>query len=76
MLGARYEPSSQRWAAELVLTAVEAKTDVAPSEPEAYRADGYATLDLLGQWRMTERLRLDVGLYNLTDAEYVEWADV
>lgn len=76
VLGARYEPSSQRWAAELVLTAVEAKTDVAPSEPEAYRTDGYATLDLLGQWRMTERLRLDVGLFNLTDAEYVEWADV
>ena len=76
VLGARYESATQLWATELVLTAVEAKTDVAPAQPEAYRTDGYATLDLLGQWRVTERLRLDVGLFNLTDTEYVEWADV
>jgi hemoglobin/transferrin/lactoferrin receptor protein len=76
VLGLRYDAPSQRWGSELVLTAVEAQRDVDRSLADLYRTDGYATLDLLGEWRFSPQLRLNVGLFNLTDEEYIEWADV
>ncbi len=76
VLAMRYDAPSQRWGSELVVTAVEAQREVDRSLADLYRTDGYATLDLLADWRFSERLRLNVGLFNLTDAEYIEWADV
>jgi hemoglobin/transferrin/lactoferrin receptor protein len=76
VLGLRYFPSSQRWGGELVVTAVEAQRDVDTSQADLYRTDGYATVDLLAEWRFTPRLRLNVGLFNLTDESYIEWSDV
>ena len=34
------------------------------------------TLDLSGQWRIRKDLRLNAGIYNLTDKKYWNWADV
>jgi hemoglobin/transferrin/lactoferrin receptor protein len=34
------------------------------------------TLDLRGQWRITPSMRLNVGLYNLTNRTYWLWSDV
>lgn len=34
------------------------------------------TLDLSGQWRIHKDLRLNVGIFNLTDKKYWNWADV
>ena len=34
------------------------------------------TLDLSGQWRIRKDLRLNVGIFNLTDKKYWNWADV
>lgn len=76
VLGLRYDADSQRWGGELVVTAVEAKRDVDRSRVDLYRTDGYATLDLLAHLRFTERLRLNVGLFNLADVAYEEWSDV
>ena len=76
VVGLRYDAPSQRWGSELLVTAVEAQREVDTSLADLYRTDGYATLDLLADWRVSERLRLNVGLFNLTDAEYIEWADV
>jgi hemoglobin/transferrin/lactoferrin receptor protein len=76
VLGARYEAASARWAVELILTAVEAQRRVDESAADLYQTDGYATVDLVGQWRVADRVRLDVGLFNVTDAEYIEWSDV
>ena len=74
--GVRYETPSQRWNGELVVTAVEAQRDVDTSLADLYRTDGYATVDLLAEWRLSSRMRLNVGLFNLTDEAYIEWADV
>ena len=74
--GVRYETPSQRWNGELVVTAVEAQRDVDTSLADLYRSDGYATVDLLAEWRLSSRMRLNVGLFNLTDEAYIEWADV
>jgi len=32
--------------------------------------------DLFGQYRLSDALRLDLGVYNLGDRTYWEWADV
>jgi hemoglobin/transferrin/lactoferrin receptor protein len=74
--GVRYAAPSTRWSSELVVTAVEAQRDVDTSRADLYRTDGYATVDLLAEWRLSSRLRLNVGLFNLTDEAYIEWADV
>ncbi|HXW09068.1 MAG TPA: TonB-dependent hemoglobin/transferrin/lactoferrin family receptor [Steroidobacteraceae bacterium] len=74
--GFRYEAPSQRWSSEIVVTAVEAQRDVDTSLADLYRTDGHATVDLLAEWRVSPRTRLNVGLFNLTDEAYIEWADV
>jgi hemoglobin/transferrin/lactoferrin receptor protein len=76
VLGVRYDAPSMRWGSELALTAVEAQREVDRSRADLYRTDGYATLDWLANLSITPRLQLNVGLFNLTDAEYIEWADV
>jgi hemoglobin/transferrin/lactoferrin receptor protein len=32
--------------------------------------------DLFGQYRISDALRIDLGVYNLADRKYWEWADV
>jgi hemoglobin/transferrin/lactoferrin receptor protein len=77
VLGLRYEqPSTGRWGAELVTTAVAAQRDVDRSRADLYRTDGYVTLDLLAHVNLGEQLRLNLGLFNLTDEAYSEWSDV
>ena len=76
VLGVRYDAPSARWGSELALTAVEAQRDVDRSRADLYRTDGYATLDWLANVSVGSRLRLNVGLFNLTDTAYIEWADV
>ncbi len=76
VLSARYDAPSTRWGTEFAVTAVEAQRDVDRSRADLYRTDGYATLDWLANVSLSSRLRLNVGLFNLTNAEYIEWADV
>jgi len=77
VLGMRYEqPSATPWGVELMTTAVAAQRDVDRSRADLYRTGSYVTLDLLANVEFGERLRLDVGLFNLTDVAYSEWSDV
>jgi len=76
VLSVRYDAPSARWGSELAVTAVEAQRDVDRSRADLYRTDGYATIDWLANVSLSSRLRLNVGLFNLTNAEYIEWADV
>jgi len=76
VLGLSYTGASERWGAELVLTAVDGKDedDIDPNNPRP-ATGGYGLLDLLAHYSFSERVRLNVGLFNLTDREYVRWAD-
>jgi hemoglobin/transferrin/lactoferrin receptor protein len=76
VLGVRYDAPSARWGSELAVTAVEAQREVDRSRADLYRTDGYATLDWLANFSLGPRLRLNVGLFNLTGTDYIEWADV
>jgi hemoglobin/transferrin/lactoferrin receptor protein len=76
VLAFRYDSPSARWGSELALTAVEAQRRVDRSRADLYRTDGYATLDWLANVSFSPRLRLNLGLFNLTDTRYIEWSDV
>jgi len=71
-----YEAKSGRWGGELVTTAVAAKNAVDDSRADLYETDGYVTLDLLARYDFGRGVRLNAGVFNLTGAEYIEWADV
>ena len=71
-----YETGSGRWGGDLVTTAVSPKHAVDDSREDLYEPDGYVTVDLLARYDFGNGLRLNAGVFNLTDAEYIEWADV
>ncbi len=76
VLALGYEARSARWGGEFVTTAVAAKNAVDDSRVDLYETDGYVTLDLLVHYDFGHGVRLNAGAFNLTDAEYIEWADV
>ncbi len=71
-----FSPVSGRWGAQLVATVVAPKRDVNDTIVDTYQTDGYQTLDLLAQVDLGRGLSLKAGIFNLTDADYIEWADV
>lgn len=78
VLGLQLVAPNGRYGAELVGTAVAAKgeDDVDHSVVAQYAPDGYELFDLLGFYEITARLGLQLGLLNLTDETYWEWANV
>jgi hemoglobin/transferrin/lactoferrin receptor protein len=76
VLAVGFEAKSGRWGGELVTTAVAAKSDVDDSRADLHETGGYVTLDLLARYQFGTALRLNAGIFNLTDADYIEWADV
>jgi hemoglobin/transferrin/lactoferrin receptor protein len=78
VLGLQLVAPGGRYGAELVSTAVAEKDedDVDRSVVAQYTPDGYELFDLLAFYDITERLGLQLGLLNLTDETYWEWANV
>ena len=76
VLSLRYEAPTGRWGSELATTAVAAQNEVDDSRADLYETAGYVTLDLLAHYDFGRGLRINAGVFNLTDAEYIEWSDV
>jgi hemoglobin/transferrin/lactoferrin receptor protein len=76
VLGLRRDAQAREPGLELVLTASKARDRIDASGPALLRAPGYATLDLLADWRLGERLSVNAGLFNLTDRRYWEWGQL
>lgn len=76
VLGIAFEPQGGRWGVELAGTAVRRKSQVDQSTGPAFIPPGYFTLDLLAHADLGERLRINAGVFNLTDKKYWDWADV
>lgn len=76
-LGLRYLAGSGRWGGEVAATVAAGKeeSDVDTSVVDQYAPEGYEVLDLTGFYSLTRRLRLEVGLFNLTDETYWTWSD-
>ena len=71
-LGLAYD--GERWGAELAGSFARRKQR--PADPAYYRPAGYGVLDLYAHWNFAPGARFNLGLVNLTDKAYVDWADV
>lgn len=76
VLGVNYTSRGGRWGGELVGTFIDGKDvdDIDPNNPRMPTA-GYGILDLLAYTRISDKVSLNAGLFNLTDRTYIRWAD-
>lgn len=76
VLGVGYDAPGDRWGGDLVVSAAKGKeaTDIDPADPR-HAPSGYGVVDLMAYVNIGERMRLNAGLFNLTDRTYIRWAD-
>lgn len=74
VLGAAWEPVSDRFGAELVATAVARQGELDTSAGPLFRAPGHALLDVHAWWRIVPGLRLRLSAQNLGDRRYWDWS--
>jgi hemoglobin/transferrin/lactoferrin receptor protein len=74
VVGLNYAAPSERWGGDLMLTLVAGKrsADIAASR---YATAGYGLVDVLGFYRIREKVRINFGLFNIGNRDYIEWAD-
>jgi hemoglobin/transferrin/lactoferrin receptor protein len=59
-----------------ITTAVAAQNRVDDSRADLMTTDGYVVVDLTASFRITERARIDAGLFNAFDKEYWHWSSI
>ena len=76
VLGVGYSAPDDRWGAEVVWTVSSGKDegDIDESNPRL-ASPGYGIVDVLGHMKIGQRVRLNAGLFNVTDKTYIRWAD-
>lgn len=76
VLGLGFAPGNGRVRIEAILTGARGKdeSDIDENAPR-FASAGYGTLDLLADVRVAERVRVNLGLFNLTDKAYIRWID-
>ena len=69
--------NAAQWTAQLGLNYTQRKKaqDVAAGSTQ-FLTPSATLVDLTAQWRIRKDLRLNVGLYNITDKKYWRWSDV
>ena len=55
---------------------VDVEPDVFGTTTEPFLSDSYTVFDLYGSFRLNERLRFNLGVYNLFDEAYYQWARI
>lgn len=76
VIGVAYAADSNRWGGEVVLTLVDGKDEGdIDSRTTLLQTAGYGTVDLLAWAQFTDNVSVNVGLFNITDKEYIRWAD-
>ncbi|MDX1251235.1 MAG: TonB-dependent hemoglobin/transferrin/lactoferrin family receptor [Gammaproteobacteria bacterium] len=71
VIGMRWQAPADRWRGELMITHMARKDRV--SDPAFFTAPAHTTVDLLGSYNFSKRLRLNAGLFNLLDEKYWLW---
>lgn len=72
-VGVGYDAPSARWGTELTVRAAKGKhaSDIARATP--FIPAGYGVADLTAYRKLGKNVRLDAGVFNLTDKKYWEW---
>ena len=76
VLGLGYDAGDGRWGGKVIWTLARGKdaADVPANDPRPLTA-GYGIVDLLAHCDIGSHTRVNVGLFNLTDKNYMRWAD-
>jgi hemoglobin/transferrin/lactoferrin receptor protein len=77
VFGIGYE--QENWNLELIGNFAKRKTRIAALDAtgtQAFLPPGYGVLDLLGQYHLSDKARIDIAVLNLADKRYWDWADV
>ena len=75
--GVRYETAGWHVRLDATHSAAKKASDVyVAANGSQYLTPSFTVLDLAGQWRIRKDLRLNAGIYNLTDKKHWRWADV
>ena len=76
VFGLGYDSPDDRWGANLVWTLVEGKddSDIDANNPRI-ATSGYWLLDLFGYYRFNDKTSINIGVFNLSDKDYLRWAD-
>jgi hemoglobin/transferrin/lactoferrin receptor protein len=76
--GAAWTSPSAAFQVELMSTITAAKDsdDIDQTAGARYSTPGWAVLDLTASWRISDRLEVTAGVFNLGDSTYWRWLDV
>lgn len=64
------------WGASLAATAVAAQNRVDDSAGALFEPDGFITFDLLARYAPADLIRVNAGVFNVTDRRYWRWGSV
>ncbi|MFC3122791.1 TonB-dependent hemoglobin/transferrin/lactoferrin family receptor [Agaribacter flavus] len=72
VLGIRYRDLDSDWHTELVVTHTEQAAEQESDSPDTslFRAPSYTTVDVLAHYKLNDTIRINAGIYNLTDNKY------
>jgi hemoglobin/transferrin/lactoferrin receptor protein len=73
VLGASWEPASDRVGLEVMATVVARQGALDESASPLFHAPGHAVLDAYAWWRLAPGLRLQLAARNLADRRYWDW---
>ena len=76
VVGIGFDAPDDRWGADVVWTLASGKdeADIDESAPRL-ASPGYGIVDVLAHLQIGQRVRLNAGLFNVTDRTYIRWAD-
>jgi hemoglobin/transferrin/lactoferrin receptor protein len=74
VVGLRYRAPENQWGGDLIATLV--GTPRVPSDTIFFVPNGYTTVDLIGFYNFTKDLTLNLGIFNLFNAKYFDYADL
>lgn len=76
VMGIGYSAPGDRWGLRFVctLSADKDESDIDPDDPRL-PTDGYSVFDVMGYARFGTRVHLNLGVFNLSDENYIRWVD-
>ncbi|MBK9494367.1 MAG: putative hemoglobin and hemoglobin-haptoglobin-binding protein 2 precursor [Alphaproteobacteria bacterium ADurb.BinA280] len=74
VLGLRYAPVMADWGAEWISTATQRMDQIDHTAMALFEAPGHVVHDLLLWWTPRDHLRLQFGVFNLSNRRYWSWA--
>lgn len=79
-LGLGYDSAGGKWGSELVLVGTKRKTKINPSgltaNQVAFQTPGYGVLDWVGYYNISKNMKVNWGVFNLTDKKYWQWNSI